>query len=77
MSEAKAPSIQLPLMACTRTALQITSAEASYNLDDSRARAYWASVGAGGGCLNIFTPIYLYSPFSPSLWETTRYRLKY
>ena len=31
-------------------------------------------VGAGGGCLDIFILIY---PFSPSLWETARYRLKY
>ena len=35
------------------------------------------AVGAGGGCLDIFTLIYLFSPFSPSLWETARYRLKY
>ena len=28
------------------------------------------AVGAGGGCLDIFT-------LSPSLWETARYRLKY
>ena len=33
-------------------------------------------VGVGGG-LDIFTLIYLYSPLSPSLWETIRYRLKY
>ena len=26
--------------------------------------------GAGGGCLDIFTLIYLFSPLSPSLWET-------
>ena len=32
------------------------------------------AVGASGGCLDIFTIIY---PFSPSLWETARYRLKY
>ena len=33
------------------------------------------AVGAGGGCLDIFTLIY---PFSAlSLWETARYRLKY
>ena len=33
------------------------------------------SVGAGwgGGCSDIFT---LLSPFSPSLWEPARYRLK-
>ena len=31
-------------------------------------------VGAGEGCLDIFTLDY---PFSPSLWETARYRLKY
>ena len=35
------------------------------------------AVGAGGGCLDIFTLIYSFSPFSPSLWETARYRLKY
>ena len=35
------------------------------------------TVGAGGGCLDIFTLIYPYSPLSPSLWETARYRLKY
>ena len=32
------------------------------------------AVGAGGGCLDIFTLIY---PLSLSLWETARYRLKY
>ena len=35
------------------------------------------AVGAGGGCLEIFTLIYPFSPISPSLWETARYRLKY
>ena len=35
------------------------------------------AVGAGGGCLDIFIPLYLFSPLSPSLWETARYRLKY
>ena len=35
------------------------------------------AVGAGGGCLDIFTLISLFSPLSPSLWETARYRLKY
>ena len=33
------------------------------------------AVGAGGGCLDIFTLIYLFSSLSPSLWETVR--LKY
>ena len=46
----------------------------------------WITVGQGpttlavsmcGGCLDIFTLIYPFSPFSPSLWETARYRLKY
>ena len=46
----------------------------------------WISVGqgltalavrAGGGCLDIFTLIYPFSPLSHSLWETARYRLKY
>ena len=35
------------------------------------------AVGAGGGCLDIFALIYLFSFLSPSLWETARYRLKY
>ena len=35
------------------------------------------AVGAGGGCLDIFTLIYPFAPLSPSLWETARYRLKY
>ena len=42
-------------------------------LDDSRALA----VDADGGCLVIFSPIYLFSFLSLSLWETARYRLKY
>ena len=35
------------------------------------------AVGAGAGCLNIFSLIYNFSFLSPSLWETARYRLKY
>ena len=35
------------------------------------------AVGAGRGCLDIFTLIYPFFPLSPSLWETARYRLKY
>ena len=35
------------------------------------------AVGAGGGCLDIFTLIYPFFPLSPSLWETARYRLKF
>ena len=35
------------------------------------------AVGAGGGCLDIFSFICSFSPLSPSLWETARYRLKY
>ena len=35
------------------------------------------AVGAGGGYLDIFTLIYPFSPLSPSIWETARYRLKY
>ena len=35
------------------------------------------ATGAGGGCLDIFTLLYLFSPISPSLWETAQYRLKY
>ena len=35
------------------------------------------AVGAGGGCLDIFTLIYPFFPLSPSLWETVRYGLTY
>ena len=35
------------------------------------------AVGAGGGCLDIFTLSYPFSRLSSSLWETARYRLKY
>ena len=35
------------------------------------------AVGAGGSCLDIFSLVYHFSIFSPSLWETARYRLKY
>ena len=35
------------------------------------------AVGAGKGCLDIFSLICLFSFLSPSLWETARYRLKY
>ena len=35
------------------------------------------AVGAGAVCLDICTLIYPFSPLSPSLWETARYRLKY
>ena len=35
------------------------------------------AVGAGGGCLEIFTLFFPFSSLSPSLWQTARYRLKY
>ena len=35
------------------------------------------AVGAGWGCLDIFTLSCPFSSLSPSLWETARYRLKY
>ena len=47
---------------------------------------FWITVGqgptalavcAGGGCLDIYTLNYPFSPLSPPLWETARYRLKY
>ena len=34
-------------------------------------------VGEGGGCLDIFSLNCQFSLLSPSLWETTRYRLQY
>ena len=35
------------------------------------------AIEAGGVCLDIFTLICPFSPLSPALWETARYRLKY
>ena len=35
------------------------------------------AVGAGEGCLDIFSLVYHFSFLSPSLRETARYRLKY
>ena len=37
------------------------------NLDKSRARAFCIAVGAGGGCLHIFSLVYLFSFHYPSL----------
>ena len=34
-------------------------------------------VGAGGGCLGIFSLVYHFSFLTPSLWEMAQYRLKY
>ena len=56
--------------------LLFTSAVASYNLDIVGQGPTALAVGAGGGCLNIFTLIFPFSSLSPSLWETVRYRLK-
>ena len=40
------------------------------NFDYSRTRANSLTVGAGGGCMDIFSLIYHFSLLSPSLWET-------
>ena len=50
---------------------------ASYNLDIVGQGPIVLAVGAGGGCLDIFTLLCLFSSLSPSLWETAQYRLKY
>ena len=34
------------------------------------------AVGGAGCCLDIFTLLYPFSPLSPSLWETLRYKLR-
>ena len=49
----------------------------SYNLDTVGQGPTALAVGAGGGCLDFLTLLYPFSPLSPSLWETARYRLKY
>ena len=46
-------------------------------LDNRRTRSTALAVGAGGGCLKIFSLVYHFSFLSPSPWETARYRLKY
>ena len=48
------------------------------NMDYSRARDCCACSRCGwGGCFDIFSLLYHFSPLSPSLWEMARYRLKY
>ena len=39
------------------------------NLENSRARDIALAVGALGGCLNIFSLVYLFSFLSPSLGD--------
>ena len=34
-------------------------------------------VSRGGGCLDVFSRLSVFSFFSPYLWETARYKLKY
>ena len=46
------------------------------SLDKSRARAYCSCSRCGWGLFGHFY-VYPFSALSPSLWETTRYRLKY
>ena len=50
-----------------------SSAGASYNLETVGQEPTALAVGAGGGCLDIFTLIYPFTILSPSLWETARY----
>ena len=33
------------------------------------------AVGAGGGCLDILTLLYPFSPLCPSLWETAQFNI--
>ena len=54
-----------------------SSAGASCSLDTVGQGPIALAVGAGWGCLDIFTLVYPFSPLSPPLWETARYRLKY
>ena len=54
-----------------------SSAGASYNLGESRARAYCACSRCGWGVVWTFFLSSILSSLSPSLWETVRYRLKY
>ena len=47
------------------------------DLDESRARACCACSRCGWGLFGHFSLLYHFSFLSPSLWETTRYKLKY
>ena len=47
------------------------------SLDDSRAKAYCACSRCGWGLFGHFSPHLSILFSSPSLWEMTRYRLKY
>ena len=47
----------------------ISSAGASYNLDNSKARAIAPAVGPDEGLLDIFTFLYPFSSFSLSLGD--------
>ena len=46
-----------------------------YSLNDSTARAYCACSGCEWELFGHFALLYPFSPLSPSLWETARYRL--
>ena len=46
-------------------------------LDYSRARAYCTCSRCGWGLFGHFSLVYHFSPLSPVLWETARYRMKY
>ena len=46
-------------------------------LDYSRARAYCTCSRCGWGLFGHFYSHLSFSPLSPCLWETARYRLKY
>ena len=48
------------------------------NLENSRARAYWACSRYGrGSSVYLFILVYHFSLLSPSLWRKGRYCLKY
>ena len=50
---------------------KLSVSENPTDLDNSRAKACRLAVGAGGGCLNLFSLFFL------PLWETARYIMKY
>ena len=53
---------------------KLTVAGRPSNLADSRARAYCACSRCGCGLFGHFTLVCLFSPLSPSLWETLSQR---
>ena len=58
-------------------AMVVVNFQCPANLVIVQQRPAVLAMGAGGGCLDIFSLVYHFSLLSPSVWETAQYRLKY